>query len=136
MPTSASTTPATVAPPIPEKKIANAGSATSSASPRKANAAIAFPSQIALRSDGASTSASSTPCSRSATNARVNPSSAVNTIATQSSPSPASRPLPAGSAKWKTTSAATTKSSMAGSVSRARSSSSRSLRASAVTSPA
>ena len=41
---------------------------------------------------------------------------------------------PSGSAKWKTTSVETTKSSIAGSVSRARSSSRRSLRASAATS--
>ena len=46
-----------------------------------------FASQIALRSHGASTSASISPCSRSGTNARVSPRSAVNTSATQRSPS-------------------------------------------------
>ena len=51
-------------------------------------------------------------------------------IATQSNPSSASREEPVGSAKWKTTRIATTNSSIAGSVSRARSSSRRSLRAS------
>ena len=58
----------------------------------------------------------------------------MKTIATQSRPFAASSELSAGSAKWKTTSAATTKSSIAGSVSRARSSSVRSLRASTATS--
>ena len=50
----------------------------------------ALPSQIALRSLGASTSPSITPCSRSAANARDRPSSAVKTIATQSRPVAAS----------------------------------------------
>ena len=124
-----------VAPSTLEKKIANSGSAIASASARNASAASDFPSQIALRSEGASTSPSSTPCSRSATNARESPSSAVKTIATHRSPRPASSPVPDGSAKWKITSAAATKSSIAGSVSRERTSSSRSLRASAATSP-
>ncbi len=57
-------------------------------------------------------------------------------IATQSSPFAASSELFFGSAKWKTTSAEMTKSSIAGSVSRARSSSIRSLRASTATSDA
>ncbi len=73
--------------------------------------------------------------SRSATNARVSPSSAVKTIPIQSRPSDALSVASVGSAKWKTTSEATTKSSIAGTVSRERSSSSRSLRASAATSP-
>ena len=130
MPRSASSTPATVAQPTGSKKSAKAGSATASATTRKASVAIAFASQIALRSTGASTSPSSRPCSRSATNARPRPSSAVKRIATQSSPSSASSEEPVGSAKWKTTRIATTNSSIAGSVSRARSSSRRSLRAS------
>ena len=45
-----------------------------------------LPSQIALRSDGASTSPSSAPPSRSGAQARASPSSAVKTSATQSSP--------------------------------------------------
>jgi phage shock protein PspC (stress-responsive transcriptional regulator) len=51
--------------------------------------AIALPSQMALRSHGASTSASNRPCSRSATNARVSPSSTVKINAAQSRPSAA-----------------------------------------------
>ena len=51
--------------------------------------AIDLPSQIALRSHGARTSASNIPCSRSATNARVRPSSAVKMSAAQSRPSAA-----------------------------------------------
>ena len=76
------------------------------------------------------------PCSRSATNARVRPSSAVKMSATQSRPSAATCPVPFGSAKWKIVSAAITNRSIDGSVSFARSSSSRSLRASAATSDA
>jgi hypothetical protein len=57
-------------------------------------------------------------------------------IAIQSRPYAASSPVPAGSAKWNTASVESTNSSMAGSVSRARSSSFRSLRASATTSEA
>jgi hypothetical protein len=60
----------------------------------------------------------------------------VKTIAIQSRPVSARSDSSAGSAKWKTTSAETTKSSIAGNVSRERSSSSRSLRASAATSAA
>jgi hypothetical protein len=63
--------------------------------------------------------------------ARPSARSAVNMIATHSSPRAASADDPAGSAKWKTTKIATTKTSIAGSVSRARSSSSRSFRVSA-----
>ena len=59
----------------------------------------------------------------------------MKTIATQSRPSSASREEPSGSAKWKTARIESTKSSMAGSVSRARSSSRRSLRASTAASP-
>jgi hypothetical protein len=55
--------------------------------------ASAFPSQIALRSHGASTSPSSAPASRSGAHAAPRPSSAVKTIATQSSPYAASSPL-------------------------------------------
>ena len=55
-------------------------------------------------------------------------------VAIHKRPNAASLPLPLGSAKWNTTSAATTNRSIAGSVSRARSSRSRSLRASALTS--
>ena len=88
MPTSASATAATVRQPTVKKKSPNAGSATSSARARKAKTEIALPSQIALRSHGAMTSASKRPCSRSGTNARVSPSSAVKMIAVQSSPSP------------------------------------------------
>ena len=91
----------------------------------------ALAAQIALRSDGASTSASKTPCSRSGTNARVSPSSAVKTIAVQSRPSETCGLASAGTAKWKIVSAERTKSSIAGTVSFARSSISRSLRASA-----
>ena len=58
----------------------------------------------------------------------------MKTIATQSIPFAASSLLSAGSAKWKTTSAVMTKSSIAGTVLRARSSSLRSLRASTATS--
>ena len=54
----------------------------------------------------------------------------VNRIATQSRPSSASFEDPDGSAKWKTTRIAITNSSIAGSVSRARSSNRRSFRAS------
>jgi hypothetical protein len=57
-------------------------------------------------------------------NARVRPSSAVKTIAIQSSPSRRAPTSRSGSAKWKIVSAETTKSSIAASVSRARSSSS------------
>ena len=96
---------------------------------------IVLPSQIALRSQGARTRPSRSPCSRSAANARVRPSSAVKTIAIQSSPVSARSDDPLGSAKWKIVSAETTNNSIAGSVSRERSSSSRSLRASAATSP-
>ena len=131
---SASATAAIVRPSIPEKNAANAGSATTSAATRKASTASVLPSQIALRSHGASTSASNIPCSRSATNARVSPSSAVKISAAQSSPSAASWLVPRGSAKWKIVSAASTNSSIDGSVSFARSSSRRSLRASAATS--
>ena len=109
-------------------------SAITSASARNARIESALPSQIALRSLGASTSPSITPCSRSAANARERPRSAVKRSATQSRPVAASSDEWAGSAKWKTTSVETTKSSIAGSVSRARSSSSRSLRARAPTS--
>ena len=93
-----------------------------------------FAAQIALRSDGARTSASKTPCSRSGTNARVSPSSAVKTIAVQSSPSETCGLAFAGTAKWKIVSAERTNRSIAGTVSLARSSISRSLRASAATS--
>ena len=55
-------------------------------------------------------------------------------IATQSIPFAARSELPDGSAKWKTTSAATTKSSIAGTTLRARSSRRRSFRASVATS--
>jgi len=134
MPTSARATATTVRPSSPLKKIANAGSATTSAATRNAKTAIALPSHSALRSHGASTSASKRPCSRSATNARVRPSSAVKINATHSSPSAATCPVPRGSAKWKIVSVAITKTSIDGSVSFARSSSSRSLRASAPTS--
>ena len=88
-------------------------------------------SQIALRSHGVRMSASNMPCSRSATNARVRPSSAVKTSADQSRPRAATSLVPAGSAKWKIVSAEITNRSIDGSVSFARSSSSRSLRASA-----
>src|SRR6266550_1208552 len=135
IPRSASTTPAIVDQPTGRKKSAKAGSATISATARNAKVAIPFASQIALRSHGARTSASRRPCSRSATNARPSPSSAVKTIATQSSPSSARRDEPDGSAKWKTAKIASTKRSIAGSVSRARSSSRRSLRASTAVSP-
>ncbi len=74
------------------------------------------------------------PCSRSATNARVRPSRAVKTSADQSRPRAATSFVPRGNAKWKIVSAASTKSSIAGSVSFARTSSSRSFRASAPTS--
>ncbi len=60
----------------------------------------------------------------------------MKTIATQSRPFAASSELCLGSAKWKTTSAEMTKSSIAGSVSRARSSRVRSFRASTATSDA
>ena len=99
MPRSASSTPAIVAHETGLKKSAKAGSATSSATTRKARVAIPFASQIVLRSTGASTSASSRPCSRSATNARPRPSSAVKMIATQSRPNAASRDEPDGRAK-------------------------------------
>ena len=56
-------------------------------------------------------------------------------IATQSSPNSASRDDPDGSAKWNTASTETTNRSIAGSVSRARSSSRRSFRASTAVSP-
>src|SRR5436190_1442777 len=102
--------------------------------PRKARTDIDLASQIALRSHGASRRPSISRCSRSATNARVRPTRAVNTIATQSSPLAARSELCFGSAKWKTTSVETTKRSIAGSVSRARSSSVRSFRARTATS--
>jgi len=82
-----------------------------------------FATQMALRSDGASTSASRTRCSRSGTKARPRPSSAVKMIATHKRPPAARSDEPAGSEKWKTTKTATTKRSIAGRVSRARSSS-------------
>src|SRR4051812_8690353 len=135
MPRLASSTPARVDQPTGSKKSAKAGSATASATTRKASVAIPLANQIALRSTGASTSPSSRPCSRSATNARPRPSSAVKRIATQSSPSSASRDEPVGSAKWNTTRIAITNSSIAGSVSRARSSRRRSLPASVAVSP-
>ena len=119
----------TVAASIPEKNSAKAGSATTSAATRKATVAIAFASQIALRSQGASRRPSRSRCSRSATNARVSPSSAVKTSATQSRPFAARSELWDGSAKWNVTNAAITNRSIAGTVSRARSSSRRSLRA-------
>ena len=134
---SASAIAATVCQPTPKKKSPKAGIATSSASARKVSTEKAFASQIALRSDGAMTSASKTPCSRSGTNARVRPSSAVKRIAIQSSPiavSWSARFALAGIEKWKTVSAATTNTSIAGTVSFARSSISKSLRASAATS--
>jgi hypothetical protein len=56
MPMFASRTPRTASVPSGEKKSANAGSATSSIAARKTKTAADFPSQIALRSDGASTS--------------------------------------------------------------------------------
>ena len=59
----------------------------------------------------------------------------MKTIATQSSPLAASCDECAGSAKWKITNVATTNRSIAGSVSRARSSSRRSFRASTAVSP-
>src|SRR5204863_453437 len=90
--------------PLARRARATAGSATTSATTRKASVETTLPTQIALRSDGASTSPSSTPCSRSATKARPRPSSAVNRIATQSSPSDARCEAFCGSAKWKTTS--------------------------------
>jgi hypothetical protein len=68
------------------------------------------------------------------TNARPRPSSAVKRIAIQSRPVVSSLDGVPGNAKWKITNVAATKRSIAGSVSRARSSSSRSLRASAPTS--
>ncbi len=100
----------------------------------KAITAIVLPSQIALRSTGVRTSASNMLCSRSATKARVSPSSAVKTIADQRSPSAALSPVPRGSAKWKIVSVAITNRSIDGRVSFARSSSSRSFRVSAATS--
>src|SRR5207247_1218410 len=114
MPRSASATAATSSQLRGWKKSAKAGSATISARTRKAVTPIVLPSQIALRSHGASTRPSSNPCSRSAENARVRPRSAVKTIAIQSSPVSARADEPDGSAKWKTASAETTKSSMAG----------------------
>ena len=55
----------------------------------------------------------------------------MNTIATQSSPYAALSPASSGIAKWNTTSVESTKRSIAGSVSRPRSSTRRSLRVSA-----
>ena len=60
----------------------------------------------------------------------------MKTIAIQSSPVSARSEEPSGSAKWNTVSAETTKSSIAGKVSRERNSRRRSLRASAATSAA
>ena len=85
---------------------------------------------MTLRSEGASTRPSSTRCSRSAAKARVRPRIAVKTSAAQRSPSAASAEASAGMAKLKTTRVDTTKRSIAGTVSRDRSSSSRSFRAS------
>src|SRR5205807_4279078 len=116
IPTSASTTAATVVPSTPWKKSAKTGRASASASARKANVATDFASQMALRSEGASTRPSNTRCSRSGTNARPSPSSAVKTIATQSRPFAARSEELAGSEKWKTTKTATTKRSIAGNV--------------------
>ena len=115
MPTLASSTPRIPRPGGGEKKSANAGSATSSIRPRKTNTAADFPSQIALRSDGASTSPSSAPPSRSGAQARASPSSARKTSATQRRPCAKQRSpsAPVGSAKWKTTSVERTKSSIA-----------------------
>ena len=59
MPMSASATPGSAVPSSGAKNNANAGRATTSAATRKASVAIALPSQIALRSQGASTSPSS-----------------------------------------------------------------------------
>src|SRR2546421_274074 len=83
--------------------------------------------QVALRSRVARISPSIASSSRSAANARESPSSAVKRIATHRSPFAASSDESAGRTKWKTTSIERTKSSIAGSVSRARSSSVRSL---------
>src|SRR5436190_1635847 len=63
IPRSARTTPPTSAADTGLKKRAYAGSAITSASPRNARIESALPSQIALRSLGASTRPSMTPCS-------------------------------------------------------------------------
>ncbi len=123
-----------MAPSTGAKKSANAGSAIASAMTRNASTLTTLPSQIALRSHGVRTSPSSTRCSRSATNARVSASSAVKSTAIQSRPSAARSDESAGSAKRKTTRVETTNRSIAGTVSRERSSSSRFVRASAATS--
>ena len=75
-----------------------------------------------------------TASSRSATNARTSASKAVKRSAIHSIPAAASRDESSESAKWKTTRAPTTKSSIAGTVSRERSSTTRSFRVSATTS--
>ena len=80
MPMLARATPATVPQPSPPKKSANAGSATSSVSTRNASTASDLPSQIALRSQGASSNPSISRCSRSATKARTSASIAVKRI--------------------------------------------------------
>jgi hypothetical protein len=86
IPIEARRTPATDGASSGAKKSANAGSATTSATRRNASVAITFPSQIALRSEVASTSPSSAPASLSGDHARPSPRSAVKTSATQSSP--------------------------------------------------
>ena len=86
IPMLASTTPAIATASTGAKKSANAGIATSSAAARKASVASDLPSQIALRSHGASTRPSSAPPSRSGAHARARPSSAVKMIAIQSRP--------------------------------------------------
>ena len=68
-----------------------AGTATSSTAARKRNSALALARNSAVRSTGASSSASMPPCSRSAANRRVTPITAASSSVTQSTPRPARR---------------------------------------------
>ena len=111
-------------------------SATASAATRNASVAVNFPSQIALRSTGARTSPSSTRCSRSGTNAAREPEERGEEDRDPEQPDRLALGAAARQREPERDSVATTKRSIAGSVSRARSSSSKSLRASAATSRA
>ena len=78
----------------PWKNTANAGSATTSAAARNASTAIDFAEPDRAAVARRRTSASNIPCSRSGTNARVRPSSAVKTSADQRRPSARCRSSP------------------------------------------
>ena len=70
----------------PSRRIANAGTSSSSSATRNANSTVALPTNIAVRSTGASRKPSKPPSSRSVANSRFIPSTAANSSVTHSTP--------------------------------------------------